>query len=227
MTNESLQEYINQYNSRSWVQPYSDYRLSRYVVLAKIWSNKEHRGVANIESDTFYFVENYNGTAVAIVFLMGISDIHWFVNEDHRGKGYLHKALQSVILPHIFLDGRKEQRASYDSEKNKTYLIRQGFEPSTPSNENICILRSENVHRFDESEILRVELSEADVNDMQNELYLAARRIRQVRDKINCAYGLQNDDLMECVARNVSDIGLDLMFIINEIKEEQCKSSRV
>ncbi|MFA6138335.1 MAG: hypothetical protein WC667_09630 [Sulfurimonas sp.] len=214
MTNESLEQYIQMYNSGKWNIPISSYRIGENVVFGKVWSNYPTGEVSNEESKKFYFIE-HAFECVAIVFEMDKYDLHWLVTERMRKKGYLHNALKEIILPHMFSDGRLEQCASADSEKNIKYLLRQGFEERNKDGKIIYFLNSNNVKLFTNSQVKRTQISDNEFANIKKQLHKLASELRIIRDQIKCAY--DDDFNIEDIAYQVDDLGYEI--------EYQCKNS--
>lgn len=209
MTHESLERYIEMYNSKKWNIPMSSYRLGNNIVVAKIWSEYPSGRVGNEDSNRFFFIEESN-ECVGIVFEMGTYDLHWFIREKNRKQGILHKALVETILPYIFLDGRIEQRATGDSEENIAYLIRQGFKEREGDREIAYFLASDLVKSFDLSLIKRTPLTSDEFQIIKQQLYKLAGELRVIRDQIECAYG--DDCSIESLAYDIHDLGLEIEF---------------
>ena len=209
MTNESLEEYIQMFNSGKWNIPFNSYRIGKNVVLGKIWYEYPTGKIGHEESNIFYFIEN-NSECVAIVFEMGVFDLHWFVSEKMRKNGHLNNALKEIILPFIFTDGRNEQRASAESRENIAYLLRQGFEERVDNGKVAYFLSRHVVANYDNSQIRRTTLSDNDFQKVSQQFFKLASEIRIIRDRIECAYG--NDFCIEDLAEQVKGLGYEIGF---------------
>lgn len=136
MTNERLEEVIRQYNAGEFPS-YASFRvLSDSVCFGRVWRQPPAGKSPSESGDYLYFVLN-GAACVGVVLDMrtrglseGGQDLHWYVLEEHRGKGHLHRALHSVILQHMFQDGRENQRATVraDDARALEYAERQGFQ---------------------------------------------------------------------------------------------------
>jgi hypothetical protein len=214
MTNESLEQYIEMYNLGSWDVPFNSYRISRSVVLGKVWTKYPDGETSCEESHNFFFIEN-DSTCVAIVLEMGSYDIHWLVEESMRKKGLLYKALKETILPFMFQDGRENQRATANSDENASYLARQGFEHEIDNNKSAYFLSKSSVDSYDESQIQRTPISDDEFKVINKKIFKLAAELRVIRDQIECSYG--DDFCIHDVAYEVKDLGYEL--------EYECKKS--
>ncbi len=110
MTQQDLKSLLDKLNKNKtnglvFVRP-----LSATVDFAKVWLQKP-KPIDKISYPDgpckFYFIKNEIGIYTATVFDMG-NDLHWFVDKKFRGQGYLTKAMQQTILPHLFQDREKQ-----------------------------------------------------------------------------------------------------------------------
>jgi hypothetical protein len=99
--------------------------LSSLVEYGKVWTIKPSPGLASYEPRKIYCIKNAEGIYVAAVMNAG-SNLYWLVSKQYRRQGHLPKALQEVILPHIF-QYRKEQRITI----NEQFLDKGFFTAST------------------------------------------------------------------------------------------------
>jgi hypothetical protein len=135
VTNDDLKDLIHAFNTVSLPSPCALRRLTDTVTLGYIWLERPTGRTASESSAKVYFVLS-GSQCVAVVREMGFAhsrnpfeeeNLHWYVHEEHRGQGHLSRALQDCILPHIFSDGREQQRVTADSVANAKYVARQGF----------------------------------------------------------------------------------------------------
>ncbi|MCB9836053.1 MAG: hypothetical protein H6808_04950 [Phycisphaera sp.] len=132
MTHEGLVEIIESYNAGSLPRFSATRSLTPEVVVARVWKNEPTGGLVDSRSQKYYFVLA-DGFCVAVVYDMHDygypgGELHWLVLEGHRKRGYLHRALQSTIFPHMFQDDRKIQFATAKEPDAIRYAERQGFQ---------------------------------------------------------------------------------------------------
>ena len=99
MTNESIERLIDALNAHEMRDRIFRASLSASVEYAKVWLN-EPKGVAGNEgSYEFFFIKNETGVYVAAVLDM-YNDLHVFVKEAYRRKGYLTRSLsENSLIP--------------------------------------------------------------------------------------------------------------------------------
>jgi hypothetical protein len=94
--------------------------IGERVYSARVWTPLSSTGslstYPSLMDLDFYFIESEREKIIGAVLDMGPSNLHWIVNQAHRGKGYMSTALREWILPHLFHDRkRKSQRITFDS----------------------------------------------------------------------------------------------------------------
>ncbi|MDH3997296.1 MAG: hypothetical protein OET90_00510 [Desulfuromonadales bacterium] len=207
MTHAALEQYIQNFNSGEWDTPCHQFSIGENVNVALIWYQVTPENVTCDKSNRFYFVTD-EGLCVAVVFEMSDLDIHWFVLEEHREKGLLHKALHETILPYIFSDNRREQRATADSTENERYLLRQGFEKREDNGSSAFYLTKDKIREFDDSAICREPLSDADCVEIKNKLRLIVREVRIIKDRLECSHGKSGP--LEDIAKELGSFAFDV-----------------
>jgi hypothetical protein len=100
MTNEDLEALIDALNKGEMKDLVFRAKISSNVEYAKVWRCEPKGGICNEQSSRFYFLSGDDGKIIGAVFDM-YSDLHVFVKAENRGQGYLTRALESIILPHI------------------------------------------------------------------------------------------------------------------------------
>jgi RimJ/RimL family protein N-acetyltransferase len=124
MTNEFLESLLINLNTDNDDSPEVLFqcRITDNVVFAKLWLKKPHHtdeighqsGAYNI-----YLIKNSEDNYVGVVLEMDKQDLHWFILESERGKGYLTSAMNNTILTHLS-QSRSYQRISID--KNSPFF---------------------------------------------------------------------------------------------------------
>ena len=127
MTNENIEDIIDSLNRKDTNDLVFASDLSQAVDISKVWTSLPEGNIGNESSYLFYLVKNIEGIYVAAVLDME-NDLHVFVKSDHRKKGYLSRAMNEVILPHLFQEGRKSQRITFENPIIGEYVTRNwGF----------------------------------------------------------------------------------------------------
>lgn len=135
MTNEDLDVYIQQLNAAPFSDNIFTRNLSSKVIWAKVWKK-----VPTIDDKPdpysypykMFFIKNEKEIYVGVVLDMGSRDLHWYIQKDHRKRGYMTRALRETILPFIFYEERDTQRLTIDPgqdeyEDSKKVAIKAGF----------------------------------------------------------------------------------------------------
>ena len=99
--------------------------LSNLVEYGKLWENKPFPGLASNKPIKLYCIKNEAGVYVAVV-LDADNNLYWLVSKQYRKQGHVPKALQEIILSHIF-QYRREQRITI----NEQFLDKACFAAST------------------------------------------------------------------------------------------------
>ena len=98
-------------------------RLSDTVALVICDTNQILNLSASPSNDRFYVINKLTPDCSAVGCVIdGISDLHWYIRPEHRGKGYLTRALSSTILKHIVQQsGRRCVRISIATDEYSAY----------------------------------------------------------------------------------------------------------
>jgi len=130
MTHEGIERLIDLMN-----QPHPNAQRDRIFVaavsetvdFAKVWHEEPSGDIGNEGAYPFYFIKDERGVYVAAVLDMG-SDLHAVAKVADRGRGYVSGALDAVILPKFWQEGRKVQRVTFeDLEKGRRFATKLGF----------------------------------------------------------------------------------------------------
>ena len=166
-------------------------KLSQNVEIAKVWDLEEDD---NIKPHTFFLIKN-NKEYVSAILVM-YEDLHWFVLPQHRGKGYLLKALKKVILPYIFdvleyeeqkITINKSQIGIDNYKSSINVALKSGFKKIDDI--NFIIKDSDIKTSYVPENILYKGLNDIEVNKIVNELTSMSKRLYQLNTKIEYAYG--------------------------------------
>jgi len=168
MTDEYLNNLINTLNIKQRKEHIFIQRLDRNVDLAKVFTDRLHitdnLNTHDLIADIFYCIKSDN-QYIGIVYDMN-KDLHWFVKKEYRGNGYLTKALKSCIFPHIFQNGREEQRITI----NKNEIGKTNFESSQKVAINLGFILEHNNKEKYEYILKSDKITEIDLFEHNNEL---------------------------------------------------------
>jgi len=124
MTDLQLESLIDSLNNHTAGELIFLTPLSPLVEYGKVWSMKPYPTLASYAPRKIYCIKNNVGIYVAAV-MDADSNLYWLVSKKYRRQGHLPKALQDIILPHIF-QYRKEQRVTI----NEQFLDKGSFTAS-------------------------------------------------------------------------------------------------
>ena len=118
MTEKELLKLLETLNLQRENELINKKSLSENVELVIIWNKipkESDETTLNLSSEKYFLIKSENKKYVAIVFDMG-HDLHWFVNQNERKKGYLTKALQNTIIPFL-LSTKESQRITIKEDE--------------------------------------------------------------------------------------------------------------
>lgn len=209
MTHESIKQLIDLLNKgelkdRVFVVP-----LSEAVHLAKVWMNEPKGGVVGEGSYEFFFITNGSQLYVAAVLDMG-NDLHVFVKEEHRGKGYLTKAMHEVVLPYLCQAGRTTQRVTFEESKVLDYCVRNwGFSQTAEFEAEKDL---SNYYGTPKITPKYQGLSWEAVSEIRRKTDRARLYLQMVREQVEMAYGERAELSIEMIQQ-------DIDYIPGEVEE--------
>lgn len=191
MTEQNLRTLVNRLNNGTakdliFLRPISD-----SVDFANVWYAKPslEDGVSDFGPIKFYFIRDSKDKYVGVV-EDRTDDLHWFILSGHRGKGLMKEALQSTILPHLFLD-RDEQRITIQQTAigQKNYLASQNLALNLGFKKTKDDLVSEyalSYHNYQGASFKPFELgiSESRIYTLKKEVNFLARRLWLIQNEI-------------------------------------------
>lgn len=121
MSDDQINDVLNLIEAKP--DAYFLYRLSDNVAFVNCNVNSMLEISNEPSEDRFYLIYDalHNESIVACVYDV-VVDLHVYVRPNHRGKGYLTKALQSVILQHMIEQpSRREVRISIATDEYNPY----------------------------------------------------------------------------------------------------------
>lgn len=211
MTHDDIESYIDSLNQNNFGSFIFRSKLSDNVDYAKVWPDEPRGDISNEGSYDFYFVKNDKGVYVAAVADM-YSDLHVFVKEEHRKKGYLSKAINESILPHICSKGRKKQVVTFEDPLIGEYVVKNwGF---TLINNTKAERDLECFKEGPALEIRGYKLSYSDFELIRTKIGRARLYITMVKEQLDASLGQLEDseiDFFEHELLNLDDYVLGLI----------------
>ena len=124
MTDKEIKRLVNKLNKGVKTDLIQRRALAETVEFAKVWMKRPDPkdDISNRWGPSeFYLIKNKDGTYVSAVLVM-LNNLHWYVLNQYRGKGFLSKALRETILYHLLQQKREGISISIDKsvigEKN-------------------------------------------------------------------------------------------------------------
>lgn len=196
MTNDSIEALIDLLNARVpptrardriFIRPMTD-----EVDFAHVWHEEPRGGIGLEGSYEFYFIKDGSQQYVAAVLDMH-SDLHAFTKEAHRKGGHISRALNSVILPKFWQEGRKTQKVTYqDQEAAPRLLQRLGFTATGPGAAEKDLSVYANVPKI---AVRRQPLDAAEYKAMKIDIDRAKLYLKMVKERLQLAYGDLDDEI--------------------------------
>ncbi|KAB7685803.1 hypothetical protein GBN24_16760 [Plesiomonas shigelloides] len=213
MTNEQLESYIDSLNQNQITDYIFRTMLTKEVDLAKVWTELPNGNISNQGSYDIYFIKNFNNTYVAAVLDMH-HDLHVFVKAEHRKKGYLSKAINEVILPHLACNGRDKQKITFEDKKMGNYFMK---------NWGFTIIDEHNAERSlaeltANNEIINdcYQISYSDYQRMQAKIRTARLHITMVKEQLEATFGKLDDSNIAYLEYELQKLEDDVFNLIEE-----------
>lgn len=128
MTDDTIENLIDSLNDKQTNELIFLSELSGNVLYARVWLHDPKGGIGNEGSYPFYFIRDDECTYVGAVLDM-VSDLHIFVKEKYRKRGHLSQAMNQVVFPYLFQQGREYQKITFKDPTIGEYAQKHwGFE---------------------------------------------------------------------------------------------------
>ncbi|MBU1364092.1 MAG: hypothetical protein KKE51_09760 [Gammaproteobacteria bacterium] len=216
MTHDSIEQLIDLLNKGELSDRVFVAALTEVVHFAKVWMEEPKGGIAGEGSYEFFFITNGSPLYVAAVLDM-VNDLHVFVKNDHRGKGYLTKAMHEGVLPWLYQSGRKKQRVTFEESKVLDYCVRNwGFSKTGDFEAKKDLSIYSKVPKIT---LNHQGLSWDAVGEIRRKMDRAKLYLQMVREQVQMAYG-------DCNELYIETIQQDIEYIPGEVEELIEKSNR-
>jgi hypothetical protein len=123
MTNSSLNKLIDKLNSGKMRYLFTFINLSDTVQFAKVWFQEPKGETAYESAHDFFFIKNQDGLYVAVVFDMK-NDLHVYVKKPYRKHGHLSNAMNNLIFPWLYQNGRINQNITFRDSRVRKYFAK-------------------------------------------------------------------------------------------------------
>jgi hypothetical protein len=206
VTHEGIEKLIDALNAGVMRDRIFLSSLTDRVDSAHVWLEEPRGGIANEGSQPFYCIKNVEGTYVGSVLDM-YDDLHAVIKKEHRGRNHLYAALNDVVFPKLFQDGRETQRVTFENSKVAEYCVRRfGFRMTAPlsAEKDLSIFSA-----VPKIEFHGFVLTQDDVRAMELNINRAKLYIKMVKERVVTAYGncdeLRLDELVYDDIGNLGD----------------------
>ncbi len=214
MTGEKIKEYIERLNTENTSETIFIRKISDSVDVAKVWDKEpELNNDRSIISPSyrFFFIRNKDDKYVGAVLDMS-SNLHWYVLEEERKKGYLTKALKESIIPYIFYDDyylpRECQRITIERNErvinyknSRRVAISLGFNPTNEDETEFELKKTDFDWRNENLQEKNRKISSKRFLELRNRLTFSYRQLLKISDELLMSYD-DDKDLRE-LAREV------------------------
>jgi hypothetical protein len=189
MTHESIEALIHLLNQTGSRDRQRDRMfvsaLNEWVDFVIVWREEPRGGIAGERSARFYFIKD-NGQYVAVVYDMD-DDLHAVTLPSHRGRGLVTKALDDVILPKLWHEGRGRQTVTFENhDAGARFARRLGFVVTEPgkAEKDLSVYASRPPVVPIKRPLSRSELSALRIDIARAKLY-----VTMVKERLDLAYG--------------------------------------
>lgn len=214
MTEEEIKTYIERLNSKNAGESIFLRQISHNVEVARVWEKEpilDNDMTIGTPSYRFFFIKNPNGKYVGAVLDMS-RDLHVFVLDEERKKGFLSNALRESILPYLFYDEdteREVQRITLThgngklSYKNsKKVAERLGFKPIDETELIFELEREKFDWKYENLNEINGNISKERSIELRKRIIFAYRQLYKISDELLMAYG--TDKQLRQVANEIS-----------------------
>jgi len=160
--------------------------MSETIDFAYVWTHEPRGDIALESAYPFYFIKDGRGIYVAAVLDMG-SDLHAVAKVADRGRGYVSRALDEVILPKFWQEGRKVQRVTFeDFGKGRRFAAKLGFTltSATEAQKDLSVYEARAP-----IELKPRAFNERDIQIMRRHIGRAKLYLMMVKQQLELAYG--------------------------------------
>ncbi|XLS29203.1 hypothetical protein ACJD0Z_18650 [Flavobacteriaceae bacterium M23B6Z8] len=210
MKEEEIKSYLDRLNYDNFEETIFLRPLNKYVDLARLWNNEpkledpfEHA----VPSYKFFFIKNENEKFVGAVLDME-RNLHWYILEEERKKGYLTKSLKETILPYLFYI-REKQRITIESSSGELNYMNSrkvaesvGFVPTNETETEFELDKK----AFDWSnENLNEQngtISKSRLEELRKRIVLSSKELLRVSDELLMTY--DDDKQLRELAKRVA-----------------------
>ena len=199
MTDKMLNQILTNINKLSYKnENYAIRSIDNYIDIINI-NDQNCIDQNSYEFYDFILIKNHDMKStlkyVGIILDM-ITDLHFYILPNFRGKGYLQASLNTSILPFLsfYDENRKVQRLSFKESQIKEYFINQFGFKSIGDYEVEKDFSSDDIKLYDCNNETKMKLSNKQRNEMMKNLIDALLKIKMMKRQLDYA----RDDTCDC-----------------------------
>jgi len=232
MREEEIKKYIVRLNNDDFEETIFLRQINKFVDFARVWEKEPElndRTSLDIPSYRFFFIKNENGKYVGAVLDMK-KDLHWYILEEERKKGYLTRSLREAIIPYLFYEEeeyfeREVQRITIQfgigelNYKNSRIVAESiGFKPINDDETDFELSKDEFDWQYENLDEKNGTISSSRFKELRKRLILYYRQLIKISDELLVTYG-DDKDLREA-ANEISYFNLRIEDIEWENNKE-------
>lgn len=232
MSDETLDELIQQLNSKKTKELIFIRPLGATVDLAKVWSKKPKPLVQKFFSDReniIYFIKNEAGVYVGAVYDMK-NNLHWYILSAYRKQGHLTRALKEFIFPFMF-QSTEEIKISITcgvlSAASESVALNAGFKKVVgPDGGSRYVLKSEDFKTVDFAFSEKKLLSEKRFIELKSQIEAIYRQMKIIKSELELYKGFsaatsQEIDQLTQSLKDFTHTGLYEVWKSSHYKDKQ------
>ena len=214
MTEEEIKSYIERLNSKNARESIFLRQISHNVEVARVWEKEpilDNNLTIGTPSYKFFFIKNPAGKYVGAVLDM-YRDLHVYVLEEERKKGFLSNALRESILPYLFYNEdteREVQRITLthgngklNYKNSRKVAERLGFKPIDETELIFELEREKFDWKYENLNETNGHISKERSIELRKRVIYAYRQLYKISDELLMAYG--TDRQLSQIANEVS-----------------------
>lgn len=217
MKEVSIKLLIDELNSKSFEGVIYKHQLSNNVDFAQFWGAES----PDLNPSNCFLIKHNEIYVGAVIYM--VNDLHWYVNNEYRGNGYLTIAAKNTILPYLFEDlEKKEHRISINKDeigdnnfvKSRSVALSIGF---SQLNDVEYIIRSTDVLDYNAENRVFKGLKKEYADSINGELSNIYKKLMQIEVQLNNAFG--EDKVREMSNTSLSKMASKLKFFKNVVED--------
>ena len=193
MTHQELEKYIDLLNSENSLDGIFTRIISKSVTKAKIWEKEPNPNIQSsckVYYSTYYFIKNNDNKYIGVV-LFTSNNVHWFVKEQHRKKGYLTKAMKKEILPNMFYE---ENEINLSIQKSEIFYedsikVAESLNFEKINETDYCLLKDNFCWKFESFREENKKINKKRREELENQINYHRAALMKIHDELEMAYG--------------------------------------